>query len=369
MKKLKIAMIHPAIGTSCGGSQNFVIELSNYLSDKCDIDILSSGLENDLCKKINCIPRFKALNSNAFSINLFNKIMRIFFNKPELIIEHVSALLPTIKQLLFNKYDILYPNNDWGGLLACSIVRKIKGTPIVFTEHSSIMNNGKIAKRNLKFKPNKYVVLSSSMKEWVKDKNYIIDTEYIPNGVNFEKFNPYVESSNLNLEGPIILTAGRYQTNKRLELVVDAVEELGYGSLVVLSEGEGVEFLENYGLSKLGKRRFKLLSVPYNEIQNYYKSCDVFTLPSEYEPFGLVYLEAMACNKPVVATDDRTRREIIGDAGILCNPENIVEYAEALNTALKTTFKNKPFERAKLFDWKNISEKYYKVFRELTEKR
>lgn len=362
MKKLKVAMVHPAVGSSNGGSQSFVLELSRYLKEKCDIEILAYNTENDLCKKIKCIPRFVALNSTEIHINLLNKFLKNFFNKPELIIEHLSALFPTIIHLLLHKYDVLFPSNDWGGLLACSIVRKIKGTPIVFTEHSSLMNNGKIAKRNLKFKPDKYVTLSTFMKNWVDEKYTDINTEYIPNGVNFEKFNPYINGVKLPLDGPIVLASARYQTNKRLELAVDAMEKIGYGSLLVLSSGEGVEDFEQYGLSKLGKKRFKLMSVPYGEIQNYYKSCDVFTLPSEFEPFGLVYLEAMACNKPIVATDDESRREIIGDAGVFCNPENVEEYAEAIKTALKTTFKNKPFEQAKRFDWKLISEKYSAVF-------
>lgn len=365
MKKLKVAMVHPAVGSSNGGSQSFVLELSKYLKGKCEIEILSSGIENDLCKKINCIPRLTALNSTEIHINLLNKFLKNFFNKPELIIEHISALFPTVLHLLLNKYDILFPSNDWGGLLACSIVRKIKGTPIVFTEHSSLMNKGQIAKRNLKFKPDKYVTLSTFMKNWVDEKYSEIDTVYIPNGVNFEKFNPYISGINIPLESPIILASARYQTNKRLELAVDAMEKLGYGSLLVLSSGEGVEDFEKYGLSKLGKKRFKLMSVPYEEIQNYYKSCDVFTLPSEFEPFGLVYLEAMACNKPIVATDDESRREIIGDAGVFCNPEEVEAYAEAIKTALKTTFKNKPYEQAKRFDWKLISEKYATVFQGL----
>lgn len=361
-------MIHPAVGSSNGGSQTFVVELSKYLAEKCDIDILASSEETDQCKKIGCIPRLKALNSTEIHINLLNKFLKNFFNKPEIIIEHFSAFFPTVVHLLLNRYDVLYPNNDWGGLLACWVVRKIKGTPIVFTEHSSLMNDGKIAERNLKFKPDKYITLSSHMKDWVDNNFENINTEHIPNGINFEKFNPYINGIKLPLEGPIILASARYQTNKRLELAVDAVEKLGYGSLLVLSNGEGVDFLKKYGMSKLGKKRFKLLSVPYEEIQHYYKSCDIFTLPSEFEPFGLVYLEAMACNKPIVATDDESRREIIGDAGILCNPENIEEYADTLKKALQTTFKNKPYERAKLFDWKLISDKYFAVFEDVKKK-
>nr|AIA89301.1 Glycos_transf_1 [uncultured Nostoc sp.] len=61
---------------------------------------------------------------------------------------------------------------------------------------------------------------------------------------------------------------------------------------------------------------------------------DVFALPSLGEPFGIVYVEAMAAGLPVVAPDDNIRREIIGEAGILCNCKIAKEFANALDRAM-----------------------------------
>src|SRR3990167_4080089 len=93
-------------------------------------------------------------------------------------------------------------------------------------------------------------------------------------------------------------------------------------SLLVLGDGQ-----LHGAIDTLGKRilqgRYLRLVVPYKQIPSYYRSGSVFTLASETEAFGISYVEAMACNLPVVTTADDSRAEIIGPAGILTNPNNI----------------------------------------------
>ena len=59
--------------------------------------------------------------------------------------------------------------------------------------------------------------------------------------------------------------------------------------------------------------------VPYEQLPQYYAGCDVFVAPSLYEPFGMIYLEAMACGKPAVACATGGVPKIIahGQTGIL----------------------------------------------------
>jgi len=112
-----------------------------------------------------------------------------------------------------------------------------------------------------------------------------------------------------------------------------------------------------------------LMKVSPAEIPKFYRNSDLFTLPSnEFEAFGIVYLEALASGLPVVATDDALRKEIIRDAGILVNPEDIDVYAKALEKALKTDWGDKPRNQAKKFSWDKVVKKYESLFQELTNK-
>lgn len=364
MKKPKIAFIHPAIGESTGGSQVFVLELADRLRDKCDITILSSSKLNDLCTPVKCVSRGKSASSNSLLYKYVKKNLEKVIASPDIVVEHVTSFFSVLGNILKEDYDLIFPNNDWGGLFTASVARRIKGTPVLFTEHCGYMEGGKIARRNLGFKPDKYITLSESMKYWVKKYFKDINVDYIPNGVSFERFNPYVQPKKVDLPSPIVLSSSRYQANKRLDLVIEAVKNLN-ASLLILSSGKNLDSLEEKGISMLGNERFKIMSVPYHEVASYYRACDVFTLPSQYEPFGLVYLEAMACNKPVIAPKDYSRMNIIGNAGILCDVTDIDEYTEAIDSALNTDWETKPFEQAQKFTWENCAEKYYKAIVEL----
>jgi glycosyltransferase involved in cell wall biosynthesis len=70
----------------------------------------------------------------------------------------------------------------------------------------------------------------------------------------------------------------------------------------------------------------------------------------------------MSMNKPIVAPDDLSRQEIVGDAGLLCDVENPFEYAENLTRALNIEWKDIPRNRAVLqFSWNKISLDYKKL--------
>jgi glycosyltransferase involved in cell wall biosynthesis len=357
-KKPKIAFIHPAVGNILGGSQIFVLELAERLKNKCDITILSSGKVNDLCKPINCIPRGSV--DNNFLSKKIRDIVSKFSSKPEIFIEHITAFFPVVTELIKGNYDIVFPNNDWGGLLAASIARKITGIPILFTEHNGLMEEARIAERNLKFKPDKYIAVSNEAKYWVRKYHPEIDSALILPGVDFNRFNPQVKPIELDLPRPIFLTSSRYQKNKRLELAVEAVGNLNNGSLLMLCPDKNHDYLRNLGEKILGKKRFRIVSVPYCQVPEYYRACDVFTLPSYKEPFGLVYLEAMACNKPVVATNDISRMFIIGNGGLIGDVQDIEEYARLLKLASETDFGLKPLHQAQKFSWEKCAESFYK---------
>jgi hypothetical protein len=97
-----------------------------------------------------------------------------------------------------------------------------------------------------------------------------------------------------------------------------------------------------------------------------YRLADVFTLVSApYQSFEIVLLEAMATNLPVVANNDPIRQEIVGQAGILVDPNDIDSYSKLLEKALRIDWKDKPKQQAERFSWEMVAKKYEDLFKEI----
>jgi len=97
--------------------------------------------------------------------------------------------------------------------------------------------------------------------------------------------------------------------------------------------------------------------VSESKLQNFYKNCDVFILPSRYESFGLVYLEAMSYGKPVIGTKVGGIPEIIKDnyTGLLIDVKDSQQIALAV---LKLFSDNHLREKLGHQAFKAISEKF-----------
>ncbi|KKI98518.1 glycosyltransferase family 4 protein [Prochlorothrix hollandica] len=82
--------------------------------------------------------------------------------------------------------------------------------------------------------------------------------------------------------------------------------------------------------------------IPDEELCDYYNLCDVFAMPSKGEGFGIVYLEAMACGKPCLGGNQDGALDALdqGEIGVLVNPDDIDEIAEALIQILQKKYPN-----------------------------
>jgi glycosyltransferase involved in cell wall biosynthesis len=117
-------------------------------------------------------------------------------------------------------------------------------------------------------------------------------------------------------------------------------------------------------------------SVPQKMLAEYYNSCSLFVLPStdpRRETFGIVLLEAMACEKPVVATEIAGAAEDIkaNNAGLVVSPGDKEKLAEAMLCILK----NKELA-AKMglagrrmvemkYNWRRVAEQTLELYEEL----
>jgi glycosyltransferase involved in cell wall biosynthesis len=92
-----------------------------------------------------------------------------------------------------------------------------------------------------------------------------------------------------------------------------------------------------------------------------YNLAEVFVFPSLYEGFGIPTLEAMSCGIPVIAADNSSLPEAVGDAGILIDAQDVEALAQALaqvldDQDLNYTLRERGLARAKLFTWEKAAQ-------------
>jgi len=96
-----------------------------------------------------------------------------------------------------------------------------------------------------------------------------------------------------------------------------------------------------------------------------YSMADIFICTTLYEGFGLPPLEAMACGTPVIASNTTAVPEVVGNAGVLIDPNNLAAITQATTELLQDSAKREAYseaglKRAKLFSEKRTAEMVYK---------
>lgn len=230
---------------------------------------------------------------------------------------------------LWKNYDIIIPTNGRLQVVIARLVSWITRKPLVIFGHSG---PGADDKWNLWCLPDVFVAFTSVQAAWARRFRLPwTKIEVIPHAVDTQMFAPRKIEKTVD-----VLCVAANSRDKRVELVRKAVQ-----NLLVVGSGQETQ-------------------VPFTKMPEIYNRARVFCfVPQPWEAFGLVFLEAMACNLPVVTIDDPVRREIVGDAGVFVkNPENIDELASAVNLALITDWKDKPRRQALKFSWDTIANQY-----------
>lgn len=112
--------------------------------------------------------------------------------------------------------------------------------------------------------------------------------------------------------------------------------------------------------------------VPTGVLRIFYDLAKIFVFPSLYEGFGLPPLEAMAHGTPVVTSNTSSLPEVVGDAAVLVNPENVFEIMHALHRvlldqSLRERLKQRGYEQAQRFSWQASVTRLMEIYEEAAE--
>lgn len=176
----------------------------------------------------------------------------------------------------------------------------------------------------------------------------------MPNGIFFDSWVGEVESAEPETKRPpTVLSVARLYKRKGLDQLIrvwpDILREKPAAILRIVGDGIEKKSLKNLA-ERMGLEGFVRFEGEISDrgvLAHFYANCDLFCLPSRHETFGLVFLEAMAAGKPVVALDSTAVSEVVrnGVEGILVKTEDDTALVRAVVSLL-----NNPFLRRKMGD-------------------
>jgi glycosyltransferase involved in cell wall biosynthesis len=202
------------------------------------------------------------------------------------------------------------------------------------------------------------------------------DSKYVP-AVSVEAKKELVK--HLGINGPYVFNVGGLDVRKNLPVLIrafaEALPRLPPGTKLVIA---GAAHSKNQTvfpplepvISELGLQDSVLLVGRVTEEDKLllYQAADLYVTPSSYEGFGLTALEAMACGVPAIAANRTSLPEVVGDGGLLVEPEvhaisqSIVDVLT--NADLAKSLQQRALARAKQFSWRRTAELTTEAYRE-----
>jgi glycosyltransferase involved in cell wall biosynthesis len=257
--------------------------------------------------------------------------------------KYLSDTYSFLNNEIFNNVwpDIIHSHLSYPAGFLGAIIQKKKGIPNILTEHSTIKMYFRsfLHKQCVIYalrKSKGVVSVSNALKEEII-QYCSRQISVIYNIVDTDIFK--LTKSKAHDVINIGFLGGLNNTNKGLDLLLKSASLLKGIKFILHIGGEGI-LLDSYKKTarKLG---IESCCVFYGEIlrsniRAFYAGLDIFVLPSRYETFGMVLVEAMASGIPVISTKCGGPQDIvIPSAGMLIEKDNATELADAIATMLK----------------------------------
>ena len=253
-------------------------------------------------------------------------------------VKYLSGTFRFIKAEILEKtrIDIIHGHLSYPGGFLGAIIQQKKRIPAVLTEHSRIKSyfRSRVHKQCVKYTFRKtacIIAVSNALREEIISLCHR-QVLVLPNIVDVDKFEIVKSKSGTDLN--IGFLGGMNNYNKGLDLLLKASSALDRKDFFLHIGGNGIlldSFKKLAEDLKIDSKCKFYGEISPNDIADFYSKLDIFVLPSRYETFGIVLIEAMACGIPVIATKCGGPEDIVTPtSGILIPKDNAEELKRAI---------------------------------------
>lgn len=228
------------------------------------------------------------------------------------------------------------------------------------------------------------VAISERVRTQLKEHYHVPDEQIvtIPNGINLSRFDPANASARARVrrsfgvpkDVPLLLFVGSQYRLKGLEFVIRALAEMDTRAILLVVGGDNATPFKRLA-EQLGVRDRVIFAGARNDLPSIYPAADAFVLPTLYETFALVCLEAMASGLPVLASPVGGIEDYLvdGENGfhIQRDATDIATKLDRLlgDAALHARVRERGLVTAGNYAWEKIAKQYLRLFDELMTER
>lgn len=365
----------------------FVLDLASHMTDQFQVTALVPAAPGAADREI--INGVEVIRYHYFPIHRWETLCYPGAIVPRIKEKKIRVLLVPFLFIslylhlwkMLPDYDIVHAH--W--LIPQGIVQSFFKKPYIVTGHGgdvTSMNKGifrKLKIRCLK-KAKQVTVVSKHLKNKVQGLVPEINPLIIPMGVDTFKFGKQYYVSNYFGQGDkkVVLFVGRLAEKKGVTYLIEAMKSID-ALLVIVGDGPLREDLQKKAAEVKNKVIF-LGAKTHEELKKIYASADVFVAPSvtakdgDQEGFGLVMLEAMASELPVIASNSGGITQLIIDEvnGLLCKEKCVDELAYKIkrmlgDKELQCKIIKNIEKMIREYDYKMVAQRYIKMIHDVAQ--
>lgn len=254
------------------------------------------------------------------------------------------------------RVDIIHAQSSlWAGISAAYISKKYN-IPLVITEHSSVERGAYVKESYIPSIAESYksatkvIAVGNGLKREIELLSNRNDIEVIGNLVDLSVFD--IRGKNNNDNNFTFFAVAFLEGEKGFDTLIKAFAREFYGKaaeLIIGGDGSQKKWLQEIAMEEnIHEQVIFTGALSREEVSKYMNDCDAFVLPSRYETFGVVYIEALASGKPVIGTYNGGAEGIINsNNGYIVPIDDIPKLQKAMSRMVENINQFNPLELRK----------------------